>query len=125
MRYPYLIVRRDRMFHDSWTYGDWRQYIVNLDDSANSTRCAKISEVPFFVGLLGVVVLSLPVVALTLAVAGVPTDKIAWDRVMWALMLGVILTTVGFTFTFSRYRLMKAVGPVNDGTRRVLPGEET
>ena len=43
--YGYFFCRDAQMWEDSWTYGDWRQYIC---ERGNTTQCARISRLHVF-----------------------------------------------------------------------------
>lgn len=118
MRYPYFIARRDQCHEDSWTYGDWRQYVC--DRPGGQTRCAFISIIPFVILVLAFAFGGFGV----LSMIYLPPDQIAWGRAIpFAAICGVVFVGLSIAGVMG-YRLMKAVGPFNDGSHRVLPGEE-
>lgn len=99
-----FICHDDNMWEDSWTYGDWHQYLCKLPDS--SIVCAKLSAIPVVGMVLGV--------CLTLLGA----------------YLGNLVMSVGILFiapfiwlALSSYNLMVVVGPKQTNGMRIYPWE--
>lgn len=121
MRYPYFFARDDECWEDSWTYGDHRQYICNR--SNGQTQCARFSGLPIF-GLMAGVVLSTWVFCLIGVAFYAETLDVNWPVVLGLLALSALLVTPYVLGRVYRTYLMKAVGPMNDGARRVLPWDK-
>jgi hypothetical protein len=120
MRYPYFIARRGQCWQDSWTYGDWCQYLCNRP--GGQTQCAKVSAIPHVLMELGCVFLALGLVP---ALVGTLTGAtVLWIRVGFLIGSGLALLLGPFIFGWCGFVLMKATGPLNRGAHRVLPGEE-
>ena len=119
MKSPYFWCHRSEMWQDSFTYGDWRQYICNRP--GGQTQCAKVSELIWIFAGLGLGILAGVGLSIYLSVSGGQPPR-WWD-------VG-LLTFVGVMNLYPLYRalggvfLMKAVGPMNRGSRRILPWEE-
>lgn len=47
---PRFFIDDEKMWKDSWTYGDWRQYIVEHKDG--SAQCVRLSRIPFLITAL-------------------------------------------------------------------------
>lgn len=118
MWYPFLIVRRDQFHEDGWTYGDWRQYIVEFPDGR--TRCARLAGGHYILALIAFMFGA----SFALMMATFPPEQIAWERAIPVTALCFLYIVALLVFDRMGYRLMKAVGPYNDGDRRVYPGEE-
>jgi hypothetical protein len=69
-----LIVRKSCLQEDSWTHGNWKQYIAFIDD--DTVVVCRRAVMPVVVGLLGLAVLTL---ALMVAVT-TPFELVHWDR---------------------------------------------
>lgn len=106
----YFFAHRKAMWRDNWTYGNWRQYVVQREPH---TQCARLSELSLYLPLLGGAALALAIMG---ALQGVfmPATSI----------IGLILFVVPIVWTGMGYRLMKTVGPPNVDGNRVLPGEK-
>lgn len=57
----YLIIRRGALCEDSWTYGDWRQYIAFRDNG--DACCVRMSVLPSILAMLGASLLAVVAVA--------------------------------------------------------------
>ena len=116
----YFICHHSQMWVDNWTYGDWRQYVCNRP--GGETQCARLSSTPYYAGMLALIGLSPLPMALWLnwmGAHGIIYWKAAW---LFCTASGFLLSL--FAFQRTGYRLMKAVGPMNRGAHRVMPGEE-
>lgn len=119
MRNNYIIIRqRAIMGQDSFTYGNWRQYIVKRDDGA--IQPCKHSMLPFWAGLFGMVVLAI----VAMVVFMIPPSLVKWPNLWVMTFIGFAAATTGLMLQFGTYRLMYAVGPKSYNGRRVLPFEE-
>lgn len=109
--------KRDR-WTDSWTYGDWQQWICNRP--GGETQCARGSNIPwvsFLLGLAFAVMIGLPM-------ATWPPESIVWERAIPGLVVSVLMAVWPVALFFSPWVLMVPVGPMNKGTRRVLHGDQ-
>ena len=120
MRYPYFFCGEEDMFRDSWTYGDWRQYICNRP--GGQTQCARFSRIPAYGLLIGLVCLTLVGFAAFMNWNDVP---VRWSLVAMTAVVGCLAITPFVAGWFFQVYLMKAVGPMNDGARRVCPWDKT
>jgi hypothetical protein len=109
--YPWFFCHRDQMWLDSWTYGDWRQYICKR---GTATRCAKVSVIPGFI--MGFGAMTAVIFALMLA-TGFSSERLA------GLLLGLGIFFGPLTAWKAGWRLMKAVGPMNIEGKRVLASD--
>jgi hypothetical protein len=114
----YFICKCDDMWTDSWTYGDWRQYVCKRPDGA--LQCARPSSIPSISFMMGVALLSMTAIAAALTIwAGV---AIYWERAMVATVLAGALTS---PMLLKRHRLMLSVGPKQYDGVRVFEHEPT
>lgn len=123
MSYGYRFIHKDQMFEDSWTYGDWRQYICCVGGEGGFTQCARRSELPIWFGFGSFMFALFFFTGLFLGLQA--PEAVPWERVIAGGLISVILLWPFFFEWESGYVLMKMVGPPNQGTRRVMPGEET
>lgn len=113
--------RREDMWRDQWTYGNWTQFICNRSGPKGPTQCARPSGLPFYSFLFGVLLLAL--VAMAIYVGIQKPTAVRWENVVGLLFAGLIFAGWPLYLRFSGWRLMTAVGPLNDGATRVLPGD--
>lgn len=119
-QYGYRWVHKDLMSEDSWTYGEWRQYICRLD---GFTQCGRLSALPFFMAALGFMLMFAFLVGLFVAFH-YGSDAVAWGRAIGFGAVSVLFFVPWWVECDSGYRLVHMVGPPNVGDRRVMPGEE-
>jgi hypothetical protein len=113
----YFFCHYDQMWEDSWTYGDWKQYICNR---GTETQCARGSRLPFFLMSMGLTFIA----TVLLAILFYGADGVRWDRAIPTLAIGILLVLpITYEFFTGRF-LMVAVGPMNKGARRVCPWDE-
>ena len=115
--YPWFWCHRSQMWPDSWTYGDWKQFICNRP--GGQTQCAKLS------GIFGIVYFLLLVLVVGLGFIGVINLTVGVPIYpLRVLLIGgtafVLLVSMTIRFLLG-WRLMHAVGPMNEGARRILP----
>lgn len=111
-----VIHKRAIRGRDSFTYGDYRQYLVDRDDGA--IQPARYSGIPATMMLFGTLGLFLPVTALMLILGGAPYESIAVGRVFVFTAVSLTLIAIGAALTFGPYRLLQATGPrCYDGRR--------
>lgn len=119
MRYPLFIVRRTDMWEDSWTYGDYKQFICNRPNG--QTQCARYSGIPILLWWAGLAMMW----TCALTIWFIAIDRI--NYVHWAifLIIGFAMTIVRAYLSLTHRELMHAVGPMNNGATRVLPSDRT
>ena len=117
-RYPLFIVRPGDCWEDGWTYGEWRQYICNRP--GGQTQCARVSRLQ---GLLMIPAMAMIIIPGFFMIV-LPPEVVAWGRTIPTITIGAILLLVMFIANRKGYVLMRAVGPPNDGDRRVFPWED-
>lgn len=101
----YRIVKLADRMEDSWTYGDWTQFIIQRPDGKR--QCARHSSIPWLMAVLGMLLLGF--VALS-AVASLVAFPVMWDRVLKILLVGLVLfIPLALEFATGR-RLMVTVG---------------
>jgi hypothetical protein len=105
MKGSYLIIRREALKVDGWTYGDWRQYVAFLDNG--DACCVRISALPFVLAMVGFVALCLPAMALFFWWQGV---DVAWTRVGVLAFIGFCLLGPEAVLAFTTWRLCVIVG---------------
>lgn len=107
----------DDMWQDSWSYGDWRQYICNRPNG--ETQCARFSTAPVFMGLASVVLVTIVVMAMML-----PMGTLRPDAALVLIVVAFVLALPIIAGYFSGWYLMVPVGPLNQGAHRVCPWDE-
>jgi hypothetical protein len=121
-RYPRFICRREDMFYDNWTYGDWRQYVCKRGDT---TQCARHSQLPGAGMLIGIALLTIAAMGPLMWFNGTPADAIAWDRVTVVAVIGFVMTIVfGALWRSKKWNLMVPVGPMNKDGMRVFESDK-
>lgn len=117
MRKPYLIIHKRALSEDSWTYGDWRQYIARRDNGG--LQCCRISILPLFATVIPAAFLLL--VAMAVLIGNMSVANLNPLPVLIAFMV----LGLGAALQFGDYRLAVPVGPVCfDGRRRFWHEEE-
>lgn len=102
-----FLSQRPDHWEDGWTYGDWRQYIARRPDGA--LQCCRVSGVPFFVAVLGLVLVAL---AMTGGFVGLQDpDAVHWPRIIAMGALGTLALTVPLLMHWHGICLMVSVGP--------------
>jgi hypothetical protein len=99
-----LIVRREALKEDSWTYGEWRQYIVFRDNG--DACCVRLSTLPHMLFLIGLVGLTLPLMGAFFWWNGV---GIAWGNVAWSTGISFALVTPHLIQRLAGWRLVVVV----------------
>ena len=108
----YLIIKRDALKRDGWTYGDWAQYVAFRDDG--TAACVRMSQLPAIFGMLG---LALVATMTWLCLdPSIPPGAIIWPRAYAMLAVGFAMVGFSLLFTVTRWKLVKVVGKV---TRRL------
>ena len=102
----YLIIRRQALSQDSWTYGDWRQYVAFLDN--DEAVCCRGSSLPFNLLLTGIVLIALAGMGTWVALAA-PAVPVYWWRIFAVAATGFAMTGVQFVVWFTDWRLMVMV----------------
>lgn len=120
MTYPFFIAQRKDFWEDGWTYGDWRQYTYKRPDG--QTQCVRISGIPATVMIVGFILLA--ICAMGAYIGYSLPQAVAWGRIIGCGVIGTIFVAAPYVANRRGIYLLKAVGPVNNGTRRVSPGEE-
>ena len=118
MSNPYFLCHKSQMWEDSWTYGDWRQYICNRPNG--QTQCARVSGLFAYLMFFGFIFVALG--GVTIAIF--PPEIIAWERTILMIIGGATAWFVPLYLQRRGKRLMKAVGPYNLGATRVFPDED-
>lgn len=115
MRRPWFYCHATEMWEDNWTYGQWRQYVCNHPNG--QTQCAKRSALGGLVVFIGF--------GLTMASLMSMAFKTVnnWPAAVAILVIALIMWIGPFIAELFGWRLMKAVGPHNIGSRRVLNHE--
>ena len=112
----HFVVRRSDCWEDSWTYGDWRQYICRRPNGA--LQCAKPSILPLVVTGLALSVLAMAVMGMVM----LPPEKVAWERAIPAAVVSALVLILMW-FAGRNIILMRAVGPRQYNGRRVFNHE--
>lgn len=112
----YFVCPRADMREDSWTYGDWRQYLCTHEDG--SVQCAKISDLPFMLGILGLIPLFLGL--LGVYIGFYDFDAVKWPWVLGFLAVGLLVEWLVLAFHMARLHLMVPVGPKQYDGKRVF-----
>lgn len=114
----FLIIHRDRakLQRDSWTYGDWRQYVVFLDDG--SAVSCRISGVPATLAMIGFIVLA--IVAMLVWVMVATPLPVIWGRLFFLTSIGFALLGPWLVTWFTPWRIVIPVSepmkPDSDGS---------
>lgn len=116
----YFICKSEDMWLDSWTYGDWRQYVCKRPDGA--LQCARISTMPASIGTAGALLFFSLVIVLAILLFNVP-DKVAWERASIALSISFSMMLPAINMIYSKHRLMVAVGPKQYDGKRLFDHE--
>lgn len=117
MRDTLFIVHRSNLWEDSWTYGDWRQYMCKRADGA--LQCARVSGLPLIIGALAFLVFGSAVMAMVT----MPSALIAWERAIPAAVFGGLVLTGLIAGRLNGFVLMRAVGPRQYNGRRIFNHE--
>lgn len=116
-----FITRRPDFWEDSWTYGDWRQYMCKRPDG--SLQCARQSAIGIIATLLGVSLCVFLPMALWLRSEGVP--GIVLDRALFCAVIGQSIIVTMLWIRCTGRVLMRAVGPRQYDGKRVFNWEVT
>jgi hypothetical protein len=100
----YFLIHKRAIARDSWTGGNYTQYIANRDDG--SLQPCKGSMIPFVLLLIGLMLLELVAMAVFMPS---PRPIANWEYVYTLTLIGFICFGVGLGLQFGNYRLMKAV----------------
>jgi hypothetical protein len=121
---PFFIHKR-ALSEDSFTFGNWRQYIAKRDDGAlQPVRKTMIPGVLVCIGLCLLELVGLAVF-LTPVLVEHPRPITNWDYVYTLTFLGFMCFGVGMGLIYGEYKMVVPVGPkVYDGRRRFW-SEET
>lgn len=115
---PFMIHRR-ALSLDSFTFGNFRQYIAKRDDGA--LQPVRLSQWPLVFLMIGLVLLELVAmcVFLTPALVDNPPPITNWGYVYTLTAIGFFSLGLSFSVYFGPYRMVIPVGPkVYDGRRR-------
>lgn len=124
-RHMPVIIHKRALSTDSFTFGNWRQYIAARDDG--SLQPVRMSQWPLVLLMIGLVLLELVAMAvfLTPAISTVPHPITNWGYVYTMTMIGFISLGIALGLYFGEYKMVIPVGPkVYDGRRRFW-SEET
>lgn len=115
---PRFFVRRKGLVEDSWTYGDYRQYLHTHRDG--SISCVRLSRIPSIAAVVGwaMAVILMPI----LLIAWHMSLKPIWSNVGWWLVASAIL--ISFALLCIPFPLVVAVGPRQRGNYRRFWEEE-
>lgn len=102
----YLLINRNKvkLQTDGFTYGEWRQYVAFLPDK--TAVCCRYALLPTYLMVIGVVLLSLPLMAAYLAWNGVSVD---WPRTIGIAGIGLALLAPWTIMWLTPWRLLVAV----------------
>lgn len=104
-----ILIRKQALHKDSWTGGDYTQYIAHRDDG--SLQPCKGSMIPLVLLMIGFVLLEL--VGLSVFLTPVMVDNAPpitnWNYVYTLTLVGFMSFGVGAGLLVGEYRLMKAV----------------
>lgn len=117
----YFLCKQNDFWQDSWTYGDWRQYMCRRKDGA--LQAAKLSALTTISAVIGFCIMVLCAMAVYFFYAhDVP---VYWERLgaFW-IAGGLMIMPVIMERNYGLY-LMVSVGPKQYTDRRILPGEES
>lgn len=111
----YILIRKQVLSRDSWTYGDYRQFIAERDDG--SLQPCRSSKIPFHLTMFGFVLLMIVGMIFLNFTLG---DRIVnWGNAYIMTFIGFVSFGVGLGLEIGDYRLMKATGWRSyDGKRR-------
>jgi hypothetical protein len=105
----YFLIHKRAIARDSWTGGDYTQYIADRDDG--SRQPARISMLPWLPLGIGLVLLELVACAVFLTpllqVHAPPITN--WNYVYTLTFIGFVSFGIGLGLLVGDYRLMKAV----------------
>ncbi len=111
-----FITHADSYNLDSWTYGDWRQYVATRSDG--SLQPCRISGLPAVSMMLGCVLMMPIIFALIFYFQGVDPEKLAWGRATGAAIIGFVMTIPWIICWTTPWEVMTAVAPRSyDGMR--------
>lgn len=101
-----MIIHRERakLQRDSWTHGDWRQYVAFLDDG--SAICCRISGLPATLAVAGFIILALAGMGFLTAGMGVP---VYWWRIYAFAFVGFALLGPWLITWFTPWRMIVPV----------------
>jgi hypothetical protein len=105
----YFLIHKRAITRDSWTGGDYTQYIADRDDG--SLQPSRVSMLPWLPLLTGLVLLEL--VACSVFLTPLLTPKALpitnWTYVYTLTVIGFVSFGIGLGLLVGDYRLMKAV----------------
>jgi hypothetical protein len=103
-----LLIKRDSLSEDSWTYGDWRQYVAFLP--GDRAVCCRVSGIPASLGVMGLIIAAIACMSVLSAVMmGIP---LYWDRVTITGMIGILFMVPMLVTIFTPWRLVKTVSKI-------------
>lgn len=119
MTKKHFIVRRRDVWEDSWTYGDWRQYVCRRPDGA--LQCARPSAIPLVFAIGSVVLSAMASMSAAFAEPGSLAGDYAGPVVATAIASG--LAPAALVAFLRKFAFMVAVGPRQYNGRRVFNHE--
>jgi len=120
--YGYFFSREGEMWRDSWTYGDWRQYICRRP--GGQTQCARFSTFPIFGLMIGVALWTILLLTVGFALFVDLGHRVNGPLLIWFMVVGTLLVLPYILGRLFGVYLMVGVGPMNDGARRVFPRDK-
>lgn len=104
----YMLIRKDALSKDSWTGGNYTQYIAKRDDG--SLQPCKGSMIPFYLLMIGLALLEMVALAVFLTPALVTSPPpLNWPYIYVVTVIGFLATGIAAGLLLGDYRLMKAV----------------
>jgi hypothetical protein len=105
----YFLIRKRAIARDSWTGGDYTQYIASRDDgSLQPSRISMLPWAPLMIGLILLELIACEVFLRPVLVMN-PPPITNWDYLYTLTFIGFMLSGIGFGLLVGDYRLMKAV----------------
>jgi len=111
----FFLCHKNDMWLDTWTYGDWRQYICWRPNQ--QTQCARIAILPYMLSMMAVFFLICSIFLMIFS----PPELIAWKQTVLFVVINLIIAASTFIVNFLGWNIMMAVGPLQqNGVREFI-----
>jgi hypothetical protein len=100
----YLLSRRTALQRDSWTYGDWGQYLAFRDNG--EACCVRHALLPIYCAIAGLILLWFPALAIACAVQGM---AVSWNSIAGVAFAAFLLLGPEVVLSFTDWRLVVVV----------------
>ena len=111
-----FITQAEDYWLDSWTYGDWRQYVARRRDG--SLQPCRVSGLPGVLAAIGFFLMTPILFACLLHWNGMSSEQLAWGRAIVSFFVGTTLCVPWVICWTTKWEIMTAVAPRSyDGQR--------